>query len=406
MGGQGGHLGGCRVLCTLLLGGCVLVAAPAAAEAEIYVGNVQEAEGSGSITFTITREAGLLALRRVTVGFETADGSARSQADYAPASGTRTFPAALLPEKQTEHVTVSVARDGLDEPDETVRLLVSGYGVTDGEGVGTIGDDDPAPTVGVRDAPPAAEGASAAFTVGLSKPSGRDVSVAFATADGSAVAGQDYSARSGRITIPAGATSAGVGVALIDDGADEPDERFELRLSAPSAAGLGDAAGVAAIVDNDAPAAPGGSPPTSKPPGGGSSPPPQTGSGSGSGSRGLPQLGVSSPRLRQPSTVLVTISCPPQSGSCSGRLTLFSRPTKRSKIKALRRERRLGRESFSLAGGDSRTLRIALSRRDKALLRRAGRMPVRLYVVTSDSSGQSGVRRVNGTLIARTRHSG
>jgi len=404
MGGQGGHLGSCRVLCTLLLGGFVLVAAPAAAKAEIYVDNVREAEGGGSITFTITRQAGLLSLRRVTVGFETADGSARSQADYVPASGTRTFPAALLPDEQTEYVTVSVKRDGLDEPDETLRLVVSGDGVTDGEGVGTIADDDPAPTVGVRDAPPAAEGANAVFAIGLSNPSGRDVSVAFATADGSAVAGQDYSAHSGRITIPAGATSADVGVALIDDGADEPDERFELRLSAPSAAGLGDSGGVAAIVDNDAPASAGGSSPT-RPPGGsgsGSGSPPLT----GSGSRGLPQLGVSSPRLRQPSTVLVTISCPPQSGSCSGRLTLFSRPTKGSKIKALRKERRLGRERFSLAGGGSRTLRIALSRRDKVLLRRAGRMRVRLYVVTSDSAGQTGVRRVNGTLVARTRHSG
>jgi hypothetical protein len=404
MGGQGGHLGSCRVLCTLLLGGSALVAVPASAHAQITVDNVRAAEGNGSVTFTITRQAGLLALRRVTVGFETADGSARSQADYTPASGSRTFPAALLPEEQTEHVTVSVKRDGLDEPDETLRLLVGGDGVSDGEGIGTIADDDPAPAVGVGDAAPAAEGADAAFAIGLSKPSGRDISVAFATADGSAVAGQDYSARSGRITIPAGATSAGVGVALIDDGSDEPDERFELRLSAPSAATLGDAAGAAAIVDNDAPPASGG-PPSAKPPGPGGSgtgQPPLT----GSGGRGLPQLGVSSPRLRRPSTVLVTISCPPPSGSCSGRLTLFSRPTKRSKIKALRKERRLGRKSFDLAGGSSQTLRIALSRRDKVLLRRAGRMPVRLYVVTSDSAGQTGVRRLNGTLVARTRHSG
>jgi hypothetical protein len=87
-------------------------------------------------------------------------------------------------------------------------------------------------------------------------------------------------------------------------------------------------------------------------------------------------------------------------------VTVFSRPSKRSSIKALRKERRLGRQSFTLAGGHSRTLRIALSRRDRALLRRAGRMRVRLYVVTTDSSGQRGVRRVNGTLVARTRHSG
>jgi Calx-beta domain-containing protein len=413
MGGQGRDPGGCRVLVrALLLGGFALAAAPAAAHAGIYVDNARAAEGSGSITFTITREAGLLA-GPVTVSYRTADGSAKAQADYAPASGTRRFPGALTPTTQSEHVTVSLARDGLDEADETVRLLVDGHEVADGEATGTIADDDAAATIGVLDATPAAEGTTAAFQIGLNKPSGRDVSVTFATVDGSAVAGQDYTPRSGRITIPAGSTSAGVGVSLLDDGAHEPDERFELRLSAPSAASLGDGAGIAAIVDDDAPARPGGSSPPRPPDGSGSgnnsgdgnnsgSGQPQT----GSGSRGLPQLGVSSPRLRQPSTVLVTISCPTQSGRCDGRLTVFSRPSKRSRIKALRKERRLGRQSFTLAGGDSRTLRIALSRRDRALLRRAGRMRVRLYVVTTDSAGQRGVRRVNGTLVARTRHSG
>jgi len=395
------------VLRALLLSGVALVAAPAAANARITVDNVREAEGGGSVTFTITREAGLLAVP-VTVAFETADGSAKAQADYVPASGSRTFPGSLVPDSQYEHVKVSVTRDGLDEPDETVRLLVSGNGVTDGQGIGTIADDDPAPTIGVSDATPATEGATVGFALTLNKPSGRDLSVAFATADGSAVAGQDYTARSGRITIPAGATSAGVGVPLLDDSADEPDERFELRLSAPSAVALGDAAGAAAIVDNDAPApGPGGSSPTGPPGGSGSGsgsgqPPPLT----GSGNRGLPLLGVSSPRLRRPSTVLVTLSCPTQAGSCSGRVTLFSRPSKRSKIKALRKERRLGRKSFNLTGGRTRTLRMTLSRRDRALLQRAGRMRVRLYVTTTDSAGQTGVRRVNGTLVARTRHSG
>jgi hypothetical protein len=402
------------LLRALLLGGIALAAAPAAAHANIYVDNARAAEGSGAITFTITREAGLLA-GAVTVSFRTADGSAKAQADYAPASGTRTFSGSLTPTTQSEHVTVALARDGLDEAAETVRLLVEGNEVSDGEGTGTITDDDAAATIGVLDATPAAEGTTAAFQIGLNKPSGRDVSVAFATADGSAVAGQDYTARSGRITIPAGATSAGVGVPLLDDGAGEPDERFELRLSAPSAAALGDAAGAAVIVDDDGSAGPGSPSPTRPPDGSGSG----SGSGSGdannsgsgqpqtgSGGRGLPQLGVSSPRLRQPSTVLVTISCPTQSGSCDGRLTIFSRPSKRSSIKALRKERRLGRQRFTLTGGHSRTLRIALSRRDRALLRRAGRMRVRLYVVTTDSAGQRGVRRVNGTLVARTRHSG
>jgi hypothetical protein len=86
-------------------------------------------------------------------------------------------------------------------------------------------------------------------------------------------------------------------------------------------------------------------------------------------------------------------------------VTIFTRPNRRSKIRALRTERRLGRRSFTLPAGATRTLQIALSRRDRVLLRRAGRIDVRAYAVTQDGAGRTGVRRVNGTLIGRTTHS-
>lgn len=400
------------MLRALLLGALAVACAPAGAQAQIAVGDAQVTEGAGSVTFTITRQAGLLA-PAATVSFATADGSAVAPSDYTPSSGSRSFPATLLATAQSQHVTVPIADDALDEPDETFRLLLSGAGVSDGEAIGTIVDDDAAPAVGVADAAPAVEGATALFRIGLSRASGRAVSVAYATADGSAVAGRDYGARSGRITIPAGSTSAAVGVPLVNDGEDEPNETFQLRLSAPSAAALGDATGTATIVDDDepppaagppagvdaAPSAPGPkSAPAATPP-----PPPTAGSGAPA-SDTRPLLGVSSPRLRQPSSVLVTISCPRQAGRCRGRMTVFSRPNRRSKIKALRRERRLGRRNFKLAAGSSRTLRIALSRRDRVLLKRAGRIRVRAYVVMTDGAGRTGVRRVNGTLVARTRH--
>jgi hypothetical protein len=230
------------------------------------------------------------------------------------------------------------------------------------------------------------------------------VSVVFATADGSATAGQDYTARSGRLTIPAGSTSATAPVALLDDSADEPSEGFELRLSAPTAATLVRAAATATILDDDEPPAQ-----PSPPAGGGQQParppaPPTGGSGTPS-SAASPRIGLASPRLRLPATALVTISCPLEAGSCSGSVTLFSRASKRSKIKALRRERRLGRRTFTLAGSRTRTLEIKLGRRDRSLLQRAGRMPVRAFAVTQDAAGRTGVRSVNGTLLRRTEHS-
>jgi len=394
------------VLCTLLLGVGALGAGAPAAHAQIAVGNAQASESAGSLTFTITREAGLLA-PAATVAFATADGSATAPADYAAASGSRTFPGTLLPATQTQHVTVAIVGDALDEVDETFRLHISGAGVSDGEGIATIQDDDPPPVVRVVDAPPAAEGATALFTIALNRASGRSVGVSFATADGSAIAGQDYAARGGSLTIPAGSTAVALGVPLIDDTVDEPDETFQLRLNGPSAAALGDASATATILDDDLPPA-AAAPPVAPAPAGPAPLPtiPVTGSGAPTNSGALPRLGVSAPRLRRPSTILVTVACPRASVRCRGRMTIFSRANRRSKIKALRRERRLARRNFNLRGGATRTLRMALSRRDRVLLKRAGRMKVRAYVLTTDAAGRSGVRRVNGVLISRTSHSG
>ncbi|HUR86706.1 MAG TPA: Calx-beta domain-containing protein [Solirubrobacteraceae bacterium] len=396
---------GWRAMSGALVAALVLLA-PAAAQAAIVVDDVAVTEGNGGVvaTFTLTRDAGLLAPAR-TVAFATADGTARAPADYAAAGGSLSFPAVILPETQVRQVSVAIAGDRLDEPTETLRLLVSGAEVTDGEGVATIADDDPAPAVAVADAQPAPEGATATFAVGLSAPSGRDVSVAFTTANASATAGQDYTARAGTLTIAAGSTSAQVGVPLLDDSADEPSETFELRLSSPGAATLGDAVAVGTIVDTDEPPAP----PAPAPVTTGTAPfaPGQAPAAPSTGSSvsGPPRLGVSDPRLRQPATAVITIACPREAGKCTGQLTLFSRPNKRSKLKALRRERRLGRRSFALAGGHSQTISMALTKTDRNLLDRAGRIEVRAFALMRDGSGRSGLRTVNGTLIRRSTHS-
>ncbi len=406
MRGQGGRRGTRGVRCTLLLGALMFAVGVPAAQAAVTINDVTVSETNdvSTATFDVTRTGGFGA-PALTISYATMDGSARAPGDYTPASGVLSFGFLLLGGTQTRQVSVSVQGDRLDEAPEQFRVVISGDEVTKSQGVATIADDDPQPRVGVSDAAPAAEGGTATFTVALSAVSGRAVSVVYATADGSATAGQDYTARSGTVTIAAGSTSASVGVALVDDAADEPDETFQLRLSAPAAATLGDAVGTATIVDNDEPAG-AGAPSAAGPPAAPIPPPlpPATGSGA---AEGTPlRLGVSSPRLRQPATVLVTVSCPRQSGRCRGRMTLFSRPNRRSKITQLRRERRLGRRNFNLPGAGSQTLRIALSRRDRALLKRAGRISVRVYVLTTDSAGRTGVRRVNGTLVARTAHSG
>jgi parallel beta-helix repeat protein len=97
--------------------------------------------------------------------------------------------------------------------------------------------------------------ATCTFTVSLSAGSGSAISVAYATADGTAVAGQDYVAASGTLTFPPGTTARTVAVAVIGDLLDEANETFDLNLSAPVNATIADGQGIGTILDNDPPPA-------------------------------------------------------------------------------------------------------------------------------------------------------
>ena len=99
----------------------------------------------------------------------------------------------------------------------------------------------------------ATEGVDAAlgFAVTLSPASSGTVTVDYATADGTAQAGADYTAASGTLTFAPGETSKTVAVALLDDAHDEGAESFTLRLSNASGADIADAEATGTIVNSD-----------------------------------------------------------------------------------------------------------------------------------------------------------
>ncbi|WP_420635722.1 Calx-beta domain-containing protein [Candidatus Palauibacter sp.] len=106
------------------------------------------------------------------------------------------------------------------------------------------------PTVGVSDAS-AAEGDAVPFTVSLSAASSQQVTVEYATSDGTATSGADFAAASGTLTFAANETSKTVEVATTDDSVAEESETFTLTLSSPANATLGDATATGTINDND-----------------------------------------------------------------------------------------------------------------------------------------------------------
>ena len=103
---------------------------------------------------------------------------------------------------------------------------------------------------------------SSAFAVSLSPASLQTVTVAYATADGTATADADYTGASGTLTFAPSATSKTIAVPVQDDELDEEDESFSVELSAPSdtatplnatfAGGVTTLTAAATIADDDA----------------------------------------------------------------------------------------------------------------------------------------------------------
>ena len=90
-----------------------------------------------------------------------------------------------------------------------------------------------------------------AFAVTLDRARTEDTTVDYATSDGTATAGSDYTAKSGTLTFAPGETSKTVLVPVIDDAHDEDKETMTLTLSNPSGAYLADAEATGTITNTD-----------------------------------------------------------------------------------------------------------------------------------------------------------
>src|SRR5262245_15121501 len=179
----------------------------------------------------------------VSVDYSTADNTATAGADYTATSGTLTFG----PGESTKTIPVPVKGDTLDEFDEQFFVNLSnavGGQISDSQGTGTIQDDDPAPLVTINNVSKN-EGnknfTSFVFTVSLSAPSGKWVSVNFATADGTAkVSDSDYLATSGNVNFAPGVTTATIIVTVRGDTTKEANETFFVNLLGATNATISD----------------------------------------------------------------------------------------------------------------------------------------------------------------------
>jgi beta-glucanase (GH16 family) len=89
------------------------------------------------------------------------------------------------------------------------------------------------------------------FYIDLSAASQQTVSVQYATMDGTAKGGVDYTTASGTVSIPAGQTETYVDVQVTGDSLRQPDQTFYLQLSSPVNCKMGASEATATIVNSD-----------------------------------------------------------------------------------------------------------------------------------------------------------
>ena len=209
-------------------------------------------EGAGAATITATLSGG--SELTVTVNYTATNITALAGSDYVTTTGTLTFTQGVI----TQTFTVPILPDALDEPDETVDLRLGnpdqaslGSPV---EAVLTILDDDPTPTIQFSpNVYSVNESGSATITVTLSAPSGQSVAVDYATVDGTATGGVDYtSIPTTTLTFNPEVITQTFSVVIKTDALDEADETINLTLENPDDATLGLlATATVTIVDND-----------------------------------------------------------------------------------------------------------------------------------------------------------
>jgi hypothetical protein len=189
----------------------------------------------------------------VTVAYQTVAGSALPGEDYLSAQGVLTF----TPGESVQDLPLTLIGDRLNEADVFFALTFSNpvnANLTSTRTTVTIQNDDPLPSLSVAGVQ-VKEGnfgfAAVSVPVSLSAPSGRDVTVEFSTADGTALAGSDYQSRRGLLTFPEGSTSLVIALLTVADRAPELNETFYLDLSAPTNAELGTTRALVTILDDD-----------------------------------------------------------------------------------------------------------------------------------------------------------
>ncbi|WP_208528173.1 beta strand repeat-containing protein, partial [Flavobacterium psychrophilum] len=199
---------------------------------DITIGDATIVEG-GMLSFPVSLSNPSSTTITLTLGFTNVT---TSNGDYTTTPAVVTFLAGAT----TATPTVQTTDDAIAESTETFTVGVTTstgiVGSTTDTGIGTITDNDSAPTVATISPASATEGSPVVFSFTLSNPSAIATSYTFTLTNGTA-GNLDYTTTSVTVIVPAGTTTGTVSVPTTQDTIDEPNETFTIHNGSVSATG-------------------------------------------------------------------------------------------------------------------------------------------------------------------------
>ncbi len=360
--------------------------------------------GTGSTPVTVTVKLNAPTVQPasppqpVDVQWQTQPGTAVSPADYGDASGTLHWDKGVY---GAQSLTVNVnAANGNATASKTFAIkFITNSAVFLGASAVTVTVVPPAapPVLATSDASVLESAGSIPAVVSLAPAATGTITVNYATADGTAKAGSDYSAVSGTLTFTPGQTSRTIPIPISNDTTVEPNRTFTLNLSAPTGgATLGRASATITIRDDDV-----------------ASPAPPI-VGNGNDTQGPPVRVVpEGPKTDQSHLVQVQmvsgqsrvdakgfahykLRCPvPAVKHCQGTIVLEVRvqakKTQASKKAPTYKTVEVGSGKFTIAVNRTALVAIKVSKSGLALLKTYKRMRVKATVRANDAQGVKGV---------------
>ncbi|MBD1212027.1 MAG: sodium:calcium exchanger [Dolichospermum circinale Clear-D4] len=202
-------------------------------------------DGTTNLIYIFTRTGATTNALTVNYGI-TGTANTSDYTGATPGTGkTITFAAGA----STATLTIDPTADTIVESNETVALTLAtgtGYNIgTTTAVIGTITNDDLLPNLNLSANQTIVEGntntQNVTYTVTLSKTSTQTITVQYATANGTAIAGLDYTSTSGTLTFNPGVTSQVINIPILNDSLNEANETFTLNLTTATNATLGTA---------------------------------------------------------------------------------------------------------------------------------------------------------------------